>query len=773
MFRKLLSSHRRARGSATTQASSSQDASVSLGGTRETVPSAPAAAPSASPPTVRDGASTDVDELCAQCAPRDFKNFRPHPVSYKVTGLSLDMTRPLAEFQASPRCPFCRLIVKIACSGGLTDPPGTVTIYGMNGFTEGERGWIFRVADELQGVLHRSSAPVGFGIRMMHHSASAPQGDGLLLGRPVRDQVDHDLLSRWLKSCVENHGYRSHSSIKVSLKPLVDLGIRLFVVDVSQHCVTRLPDSSEYATLSYVWGQGGRGQLEWRRTTWDRLHTPGGLDAASEGDIPTTIRDAMALCARLNIRYLWVDALCIPQDDPDPQRQYMDEMASIYHHSLVTIIAASGSTSWAGLPGLRLGSRRIVQHEETVRGITLTSTCRGLDEVITTCPWGRRAWTLQEAVFARRLLIFSDDQVFFRCANGVLYEDAKLEASNPIRVLPWNNVSSTFEWLSDNSPNAPGIGQFVRLVDELNARALTYPGDILRAFAGISRYFSLRYGWNFWHGVPIELLDFCLRFDPTASSRPRVGFPTWSWAGWERTILREGKSILYTHEFQDIVCEVRWQQYVSQGDGWAYSIPGLPHIQTWEVGATEGYAAASPSLSSSASAEDGELAKLRSLWKPTSARYDCIPPPPESVRDKLDGLLVFYTSSVRIEATLQRGDDESVDDAGVIGHKFLPGVDAYRLEVPSSTHPKHCWIFLGSVSSGQHKESNTFECIIVARKWGGRDGGEPDMASNLLQIMVVSTDEHGVSRRVNACIFGVEDAVWASLKPSWKVFFLL
>jgi hypothetical protein len=57
-------------------------------------------------------------------------------------------------------------------------------------------------------------------------------------------------------------------------------------------------------------------------------------------------------------------------------------MGSIYNHSFVTIVAASGNDSWASLPGLRRDTRTIIQHKETVRGITLTNVLRDAGEAL-------------------------------------------------------------------------------------------------------------------------------------------------------------------------------------------------------------------------------------------------------------------------------------------------------------------------------------------------------------------------------------------------------
>ena len=73
-----------------------------------------------------------------------------------------------------------------------------------------------------------------------------------------------------------------------------------------------------------------------------------------------------------------------------------------------------------------------------------------------------------------------------------------------------------------------GLGAipFTYLVEEMDWRTLTYPGDMQGTFAGISHYFLLRYGWTFWQGVPIERFNSCLVFNPAASSRWRARFPS-------------------------------------------------------------------------------------------------------------------------------------------------------------------------------------------------------------------------------------------------------
>ena len=67
-----------------------------------------------------------------------------------------------------------------------------------------------------------------------------------------------------------------------------------------------------------------------------------------DAPLPRTIRDAIHLTQLLGEKYLWIDALCIKQDDAEFKTARILEMDQIYTASALTIIAArkKGSVFW-------------------------------------------------------------------------------------------------------------------------------------------------------------------------------------------------------------------------------------------------------------------------------------------------------------------------------------------------------------------------------------------------------------------------------------------
>ncbi|ROW15151.1 hypothetical protein VPNG_03029 [Cytospora leucostoma] len=167
------------------------------------------------------------------------------------------------------------------------------------------------------------------------------------LGRELSDQTEKQALMRdrdFLKLIDETY-FGVIDVLDMQLKPLPvrahDDGTRY---------------SESYVALSYVWGKGSK-QSRYV-TTGSTILThirPGGL-AAAWAKLPRTIQDAILLVSRLGERYLWVDSLCIAQDNERAWENNAKAMHLIYGNAYFTICAADGDAE----SGLRADSVSVI-----------------------------------------------------------------------------------------------------------------------------------------------------------------------------------------------------------------------------------------------------------------------------------------------------------------------------------------------------------------------------------------------------------------------------
>ncbi|KAG7290010.1 hypothetical protein NEMBOFW57_000002 [Staphylotrichum longicolle] len=284
------------------------------------------------------------------------------------------------------------------------------------------------------------------------------------------------------------------------------------LIDTRDGCVIEGRPDMEYFALSYVWGDVA--QLALTRANREALRRPGSLWAET-GDtgpaLPRTISDAMALCKACDQRYLWVDSLCIVQDDPDNKHVQIQAMGQIYMAASLTIVAAAGSDANAGLLPCPLGTSKAIQPLHVKKDIefggkrltfcTVPSWARTAD-AIRGSAWASRGWTLQEEVLTRRKLYFAGDAVLFRCRVGMVGSEFGLDLEGSDlsltggylegdhEALPsWVISLNTFPIGTLPPPGLPRpsrnlIYDFTHFVSDYLSRALSFLDDIIHAFQG-------------------------------------------------------------------------------------------------------------------------------------------------------------------------------------------------------------------------------------------------------------------------------------------------
>ncbi|SPQ27262.1 6822fbd9-e303-4353-8d42-7c0686794770 [Thermothielavioides terrestris] len=200
-----------------------------------------------------------------------------------------------------------------------------------------------------------------------------------------------------------------------------------------------------WCALSYCWG--GPQPVTTTRATYD-AHLSG-IPLAS---LPATLRDAITTTALLGIPYIWIDALCIIQDDERDKAVEIARMPAVYERARVTLAASSAAAcadgflaerAWHALctvpyrltgGGQRQQQQQQQQQEPQEQQPPQQAPPR-LGAVILsrqpyrtgTDPINARGWTLQERVLSPRLREFATAQVRWRCAEAAGSDGAALD----------------------------------------------------------------------------------------------------------------------------------------------------------------------------------------------------------------------------------------------------------------------------------------------------------------------------------------------------------
>lgn len=231
-----------------------------------------------------------------------------------------------------------------------------------------------------------------------------------------------NLLRKWMDTCVEKH--TSVVGSEICQRPqLPNLYSQhdIRVIDVNQRTIiSRKPDETSYAALSYVWSQAP--------SPISNLDTTQGASNILPGIVPKVIEDSISVCQALSIPYLWVDRHCIDQNDPLAQSREIESMAFRYLSAKITFVAGGliysdyamketlGETEVGLLPIVQKG--RKFQRVETIQGKQYITTLPDMFTQIIMSPWLHRAWTMQEGQLANRIAFFGNFDIAFLCGSG-------------------------------------------------------------------------------------------------------------------------------------------------------------------------------------------------------------------------------------------------------------------------------------------------------------------------------------------------------------------
>jgi hypothetical protein len=301
-------------------------------------------------------------------------------------------------------------------------------------------------------------------------------------------------------------------------------------------------ERAPYITLSHCWGS-----VQPLITTISTFHSH--KDGIEWPLLPKTFQDAITITRGLDIRYIWIDSLCIVQDDEEDWAAESVKMATIYENSYLTIAATAATGGTSGCFTIR-DSEAKLRHSHQIRAPTETqqaiyvrrsprSVHEGLGPEIlgygNEMPLTGRGWTLQENLLSRRVLNMCGEEMVWECNTHTKCECTKMDDFG-------GSFKHNFTRIVCNEVAHPNV--FIEMWDlvlaRYLARNLTFQKDRLTAIEGVAqKLVSTRPGlgkcvvghWEAW--LLAGLLWFVGVdgiFMHDGRDTGSVAPPTWSWA---------------------------------------------------------------------------------------------------------------------------------------------------------------------------------------------------------------------------------------------------
>jgi hypothetical protein len=296
-----------------------------------------------------------------------------------------------------------------------------------------------------------------------------------------------ETVKKWLKICEEEHDCTSNA---VAELPRRMLDVRNDTVRLHETSVEDY--GSKYACLSHCWGNPPETMLRSTPATFNTY-----LEAIPWEMLPPTFQDAVSFARKLDIAFLWIDALCIIQGDAKDWQEQSSIMANIYRGAHITLAATSSHNADGGCytrskepPVHRVTSPlAIVKHpsgteQELFARMKFKHNMKNL-------PLLGRGWVYQERILSPRVLHFMNEELVWECSHAVTCEcggDNLEYAMERARI----SESNSFSLIGDHIRHPQPLDLWYQLVDEYTALSLTHRNDIFPALSGIVKAFAAK-----------------------------------------------------------------------------------------------------------------------------------------------------------------------------------------------------------------------------------------------------------------------------------------
>ncbi|KAF2170602.1 hypothetical protein M409DRAFT_51613 [Zasmidium cellare ATCC 36951] len=300
----------------------------------------------------------------------------------------------------------------------------------------------------------------------------------------------------------------------------------------------------QWAALSHCWGGGDPFALKTGNMNTLLADIP--ID-----ELPATFKDAISVCRNLGIQYLWIDSLCIIQDDGQDWEREAAQMGMVYSEALVVISGGSSKNPDTPFLGPRdedwipqkfdfltpkTGSRVPVTVRR--RYASAAPLEQGLHQPPYTSFWShsyqkgplyKRAWCFQESHLPTRNIHFSHGSIIFECQTHRRSED---------QLAPYPQLYSNVLGQVDDG------AKWRMIVQQYTSRQLTYASDKLPAISGVASLMPQASRTRYIAGLWEESLVLDLMWQANPAPKEVLAYPpdeltapSWSWACLNRKVV--------------------------------------------------------------------------------------------------------------------------------------------------------------------------------------------------------------------------------------------
>jgi hypothetical protein len=266
----------------------------------------------------------------------------------------------------------------------------------------------------------------------------------------------------------------------------------------------------KYVTLSHRWRPSKMPRL--LRANYDHYK-----ECIETSSLPSVFKDAIIMTRQLGIGYIWIDCLCIIQDDKLDWDIESSRMGQIYSGALCNFGACAAADSLSASVGyekhdvkdvglfvkrdtraLHLPAVSIVRRNHRNLYYAYTNQMHpklALSSLV------RRGWVLQERLMSTRSIYFTS-HLGWECAEVVACEAFPAGMPAVPVTAPWGNVGTPFKinnllgYILPDSSNARNINEgteierkWLCVAERFQSCRLTFEDDRLPALSGLAQCF--------------------------------------------------------------------------------------------------------------------------------------------------------------------------------------------------------------------------------------------------------------------------------------------